>query len=141
MTPTTVFIDADGASEPYLLLLVLSPTNVVYAHQCGGYSCMQNSAEGFLVQIGDPGTREELYSWFQSEFDGSCMNSSVWDKSRIDALAEIVSRVSCWHTDSQGNDTRNFLVLDRGRMHQCVEAWIPVVSTYGQGIMVLKNSD
>jgi hypothetical protein len=39
------------------------------------------------------------------------------------------------------DDKREFLQLDVARMHECVEAWIPVVTPYGRGILTLKNSD
>jgi len=138
---TKVPIDADGSACPYLLFLVFAPTDVFYSHQCGGLACIQNEAEGFLVQVGDDKLREELYSWFQSEFRGSCMNSTVWTPSRIDTLGGIVSRIPCFHTDNEGTDHRSFLSLDRGRIQDCVEAWIPAISPYGGGVLILNNSD
>jgi hypothetical protein len=134
-------IDADGTACDYLLFLAFAPTGVFYSHQCGGFSCTQNEAEGFIVQVGDDQIREELYSWFQSEFRGSCMNASVWTSGRIEALGGIVSRIACWHTDSDGSDHRAFLSLDPSRISVCIEAWIPATSPYGSGIIILNNSD
>ena len=134
-------IDADCTACDYLLFLAFAPTGVFYSHQCGGFSCTQNEAEGFIVQVGDDQIREELYSWFQSEFRGSCMNASVWTSERIEALGGIVSRIACWHTDSDGSDHRAFLSLDTSRISACIEAWIPATSPYGSGIIILNNSD
>jgi len=102
---------------------------------------MQNEAEGFIVQVGDDQIRDELYSWFQTEFRGACMNGAAWTPERIEALRGIVSRIACFHTDSDGSDHRAFLNLDTSRISSCVEAWIPATSPYGSGIILLNNSD
>ncbi|RYD37716.1 MAG: hypothetical protein EOP86_02800 [Verrucomicrobiaceae bacterium] len=139
--PITVAIDADGNCDDYLILIVTAETGVTYVHQCGGFACLQNSAEGFLVQVGTSDDRERLYDWFQSEFEGSCMNSSVWTPDRTAMLESLISHIACGHVNSDGVDFRHMLQLDRERMQECVEAWIPVLSPYGPGLVVLNNSD
>jgi hypothetical protein len=134
-------IDADGTACDYLLFLAFAPTGVFYSHQCGGFSCTQNEAQGFIVQVGDNQIREELYSWFQTEFRGSCMSASAWTTERIETLSSIVSRIACWRTDSDGSDHRAFLSLDISRISTGIEAWIPATSPYGSGVIILNNSD
>jgi hypothetical protein len=137
----TVPLDADGTSHDYLLMIVAAATGVTYTHQCGGFACLQNSMEGYLVQAGTPEDERRIYDWFQREFEGACMNASAWNPENIRILEGLISQVACWHTNITGHDSRHFLQLDQARMHECVEAWIPVHSPYGPGILVLNNSD
>jgi hypothetical protein len=39
------------------------------------------------------------------------------------------------------DDERAFLDLDRSRLEELTEAWIPVRSAYGPGVLVFANSD
>ncbi len=142
MTRAHVMIDADGTVADYLLLIVAAPTGVHYQHQCGGYACLQLSQEGFLVQVGAKDSAERLFQWFWKHFKGNCMNATAWKEEHlVEELGTLVSTLPCYHTNEAGEDTRHFLQLDRGRMDECVEAWIPVHSPYGPGILVLDNSD
>ena len=37
--------------------------------------------------------------------------------------------------------SKNYLALDTSRIQECIEAWIPAISPYGPGIIILDNSD
>lgn len=139
--PIYIPINADGMLGDYLLLIVLAPTHIYYTHQCGGYSCDQKRAEGFLVPVGVANDLERLNHWFELTFGGFCMDASVWDAKKTESLARIIAKIQCWHSDEEGNDQVHYLKLDRSRMSECIEAWIPVLSPYGAGILVLANSD
>ena len=141
MIAARVMIDAAGLSPEYLLIIVAAPTGVTYQHQCGGYACDQRAQEGFLVQVGEVNSAGIIYDWFWKHFQGTCMNATVWSDVLIDELAQIIAGIPCWHTDANGKDDQGFLKLDRERMEECVEAWIPVLSPYGLAILVLNNSD
>jgi hypothetical protein len=139
--PAKVMIDADGSSADYLFIIVAAPTGVIYQHQCGGTACDQRSQEGFLVQVGEKESPDVIYDWFWERFHGTGANPTAWADVLVDELERLVAGVSCWHTDAQDRDSREFLKLDRMRMDECVEAWIPVLSPYGPAILVLNNSD
>ena len=60
----------------------------------------------------------------------------------MDELAKLVRANSCWLTTPDGHDDeRRFVQLDRDRIDECVEAWIPVKTVYGPGNLALRNSD
>jgi hypothetical protein len=136
-----VMIDADGLSPEYLLIIVAAPTGVVYEHQCDGTTCDQRSQEGFLVQVGEEGSPGVIYDWFWKHFRGTGMTAAGWSDLLVDELELVIAGIPCWHIDSHGRDERGFLKLDRARIDECVEAWIPVLSPYGPAILVLNNSD
>jgi len=141
MAIARVSIDSDGE---YLLIIVVAPTGVIYSQQCGGYGCDQRSLEGFVVQVGDEKSPGIIYDWFWKHFEGTCMNAAQWNDDNIAELEKLIAGVSCWYLDPDGRSVLGdleYLKLDRERMDECVEAWIPVLSPYGPAILVLHNSD
>ena len=144
-----VFLDPDGSQGVGLLLIVLAQTGVEYAHQCGGFACETRSAEGFMIPLG-PSTPigsgapdSKLSAFFEASFQGWPPPSSEgWTEDRLHRLAELIGEVVCWRTTrSIKDDRRERLRLDTSRLHDCTEAWIPVVSPFGPGILVFDNSD
>jgi Family of unknown function (DUF6210) len=137
-----VFLNPDGAEDFGLQVIVEHPTGVVYAHQCAGYLTELMAVEGFLIPIGGPDAARRIYGWFWQAFEGTGYAPDGWTKERIDQLASLVAEIPCWLTHADGKrDERRFLELDRGRIGECVEAWIPVATPYGPGILVVENSD
>jgi len=142
---TRVFLDPAGSLGlgMGLLVLVEAPTGVIYVQQCAGGLTEERSMEGFLIPVGDQADAKRLYDWFWSTFRGACYftsRGSPWTSIATAELAALVAEIPCWWTGSDP-DRREFLRLDEGRMHECVEAWIPVLTPYGRGVVVLANSD
>jgi hypothetical protein len=140
-----VFLNPDGTEALGLMVIVEAPTGVTYAHQCAGLACDVRSVEGFLIPVGGPDASREIHDWFWRVFRGACYNpKDDWSVARIAELRDLVARVPCWRTvpdsDAEG-DQRLSLMLDESRIGECVEAWIPVITPYGSGILVLENSD
>ena len=125
----------------YLFIIVAASTGVVYEHQCAGYANLQRTQEGFLVQVGGIGSADLVSDWFWKRFEGTCMNEGAWSDLLIGELEEIVSGIPCCYRTASGREEQEFLRLDRDRIAECVEAWIPVLSPYGPAILVLNNSD
>jgi hypothetical protein len=140
-----VFIASEGAAELGLLLIVSSPTDVIYHVQCDGVACDQRSIEGFLVPLGQRESSERMWNeLFCDEHLGN-RGPIPWQTPSLvgylDRLEQIVGAVVCWKREADDTDQRLLLRLDRTRLEQCVEAWIPVISPYGPAILTFENSD
>ena len=140
-----VELDPDGTQGIGLLVIVKAATGVTYRQQCAGLATESRTVEGFLIPVGGPKAAKKLFDWFQSTFHGGCYSSSSrgspWTPETSATLAELVAEIPCWRTDGDGRETRHFLQLDTERMDECVEAWIPVITPYGPGVLTLDNSD
>jgi hypothetical protein len=138
-----VFIDPDGALHCKfgLIVLVQCPTGVRYSTQCNGINTEERSAEGFLVPVGGNTDAQPIIEWFTQQFPGvETWSADDWTDARITSLAELVRQIPIW-SHQQDNDVRSFLEFDRRRVNECVEAWIPVVTPFGDGYLLTANSD
>jgi hypothetical protein len=138
-----IFLNPDGSFSLGLLLVVGAPTGVVYATQCAGHLNEERSMEGFLVPVGGEREAKQLFDWFWANFRGHCYPSGVrLSAEQVSELRQMVGEIPCWLTskDDEGTE-RGFLELDLSRIDECVEAWIPVLSPLGAGVLTLNNSD
>ena len=140
-----VFLDPDGTRPIGLAVIVEAPTGVTYEQQCGGYATELRTAEGFLIPVGGLTESRKIYDWFWATFKGYCFTSgdeSPWTPERIAQLQALVARIPCWYSTARdGERELHYLQLDLERMEECIEAWIPVRTPYGQGFLTLENSD
>ncbi|MEY4180616.1 MAG: hypothetical protein RLY70_4190 [Planctomycetota bacterium] len=137
-----VFLNPDGTQETGLVVIVEHGTGVRYAQQCGGIATEIRAIEGFLVPVGGPSAAKKVYQWFWKRFAGHCSTGEVeWREELIAELATLIATIPCWLTRSNGKDERHKLELNVARIDECVEAWIPVLTPYGPGILTLDNSD
>jgi len=139
-----VVLDPDGTSKPGLIVIVEARTGVTYEQQCGGYATEQRTTEGFLIPVGSPADARKIYDWFWATFKGCCYTSpgrSLWAPDTIAQLERLIGEIPCWHSTRGGADQRHYLKLNAESMDECVEAWIPVLTPYGSGILTLNNSD
>ena len=138
-----VFLNPGGGPQFGLIVIVEASTGVTYAHQCGGHANDHRVREGFLVPVGGVDAARPIYDWFRRNFRGNCYPPVEWTGQRLDELAALIGSVPCWSTPAGPavEDRLTFLSLDTDRLDECVEAWIPVTTPYGKGILVLENSD
>lgn len=137
-----VFLNPDGTQETGLLVIVEHATGVKYAQQCGGLAAEIKTLEGYLVPVGGSAAAKKIYQWFWKRFAGTCSTGKVeWKDDWIAELGELISAIPCWLTRANGEDERFELELDVNRIEECLEAWIPVRTPYGPGILTLDNSD
>ncbi len=68
------------------------------------------------------------------------MPGSQWTPEALDELSGLVERIAFWRT-SRMDDQPHYLQLDRTRLDELTEAWIPVRTIYGPGVLVFANSD
>jgi hypothetical protein len=137
-----VFLNPDGSQDPGLVVIVQHPTGVMYSHQCGGHATLMRQLEGFLLPLGEAVHAQALFDWYWQEFQGHAYPPLIdWTEHRTQALGSLVGTIPCWLTLESGDDRREFLQLDETRMEECLEGWIPVLTPYGKGILVVKTSD
>ncbi len=139
---TYVFVDPDGTEEIGLSLVIEALTGVEYGNQCGGSATEENAVEGYLIPLGMRDMEQRLYDFFWDEFGGHCHKPrNEWTERRILKLEELIRQIPDWICSKKNKDERASLELDRTRIADCIEAWIPVRSKRGKGILMLKNSD
>ena len=145
-----VFLDPDGSVALGLLVIVHAKTGVIYASQCAGIATDVREAEGFLVPVAvsDPATTERrnidhaLLTFFADKFRGSPPPySGEWTPHLLAELDALVACIVFWKTRRASTGERGHLALDRSRLADLTEAWIPVITPYGPGTLVTANSD
>jgi hypothetical protein len=141
-------------SPGFIGLILAAPTGVLYRQQCGGFWCNMMSLEGYMVPIGRSEATEtrsrpddqftidsyDLRSFFHTE-DGGCPWGFVaqMPPEQIDRLEAQVSllRYRFYGTDWEESEIR----FDRSKIDEAQEAWIPVTTPDGSGVLVWNNCD
>jgi hypothetical protein len=142
---TVVDLDPDGTWPPWAAVVVLLPTGVAYAHQCGGVACEERLAEGYLVPVAGPlldadaGHLDPLALTAPFHPAGACAGGI--DPGGVARLTALVAAVAYWSRDAGGAASRAGLVLDQGRQAELAEGWAPVRTPGGPGILLWTNCD
>ena len=148
-----IFVDPDGRNGVGLVVIVIASTGVIYAHQCGGLRVLERMAEGFAVPLGDSKAAQPFIEFFRDEFHGNPPDldygsdasfGNRWSSDALNALSTIVETVAFWETHSSASekeDHQAFLQLDLTRLSELTEAWVPVLTAYGPGVLIFDNSD
>jgi len=163
-----VFLDPDGTFNSWLAVVVRGQTGVIYATQCAGVATEQRLVEGYLVPLGgwkydvDNG-RIELAPLTQVfHQDDACMWSwqgSALPVERLAMLTRLIEEIPFWRCRLNGlpaeagssavpgppavagSDSKHALHLDLARSDEIAEAWIPVETPHGPGVLLYKNCD
>ena len=145
-------VDPDGTLlENWLAVVIRHSTGVVYRHQCAGVACEHRLTEGYLVMLErtafdvdePPIKTDELIQVFH---DGDvCMwpwTGRAVPEERISWLEKLVRRIPYWAYEA-GNPlgVRSALELDLERREDIAEAWIPVLTPDGTGVLIYENCD
>ena len=132
-----------GDHFPTQMLLVSAPTGIEYQQQCNGVACEQRTLEGFLAPLttlleGQAG----LVGWAARHLDNRRTSEPISDIA-IDELDDLLGRIRSFSEitadDLLGRE--QMLSVDRDRLDDLVEAWVPVNSALGPAILVWENSD
>jgi Family of unknown function (DUF6210) len=129
---------ADGTG--WLYVVVRANTGVVYRQRYGGTACRQGEAEGFLVPVLGPGSYVQLRELFEGHFGGAGTRNHRWRDKEKDSLRELVQGIDYWVGDAL-NATPHPLRLDERHLSDADEAWVPVLTPDGPGVLVWSNSD
>jgi len=134
----TVVIDPAGTHPEWLYVVVRRKTGVSYEQQYGGTACLQGEVEGFLVPVYSETALVELRSFFEGTLEGIGMGPRNADEPPefIELIARAVESIEYWPADEGASQP---LVLDRSQ--RCDEAWIPVLTPDGPGVLIWCNSD
>jgi hypothetical protein len=138
-------LDGDQPDD-WLLLIVKAATGVTYQHQYGGYLCHQARIEGFLVPVCQPQVLGRLRQVFSDRLGGYAMSGTKdWTEHKIENLiSEIEKIVGATGYPAASEEPPAELppvALDRGRLEELDEAWIPVRTPDGAGYLAWTNSD
>nr|WP_232337404.1 DUF6210 family protein [Deinococcus arboris] len=138
-----IFLDPDGAEGSGAAVVVQAPTGVTYASQVGGHANEARSVEGFAVPVFTPQHVQALVRMFgryhgNPPYPGTPFNG--WTEKDLNDLSDIVAQIPLWRT-TRASDERAFLAFDRTRLDELTEAWMPVLTAYGPGILIHENCD
>ena len=139
-----IFLDPDGTQGIGLLVAIVAQTGLTYAHQCGGITNDVREVEGFIVPLGASDLANILHRFFRRRFRGNPPQSGgQWADNDLRDLSDIVSQIAFWDTGQSNKDDfqKTHLTLDKSRLDELTEAWVPVVTVYGPGILMFDNSD
>lgn len=146
-----VFLDADGILEPWLVVVIQHRTAVVYGTQCAGVRTEVRFIEGYLVPLGgskygaederiDPVALTEVFH--EGDACRWSWEGNALPEERMRRLRSVVEQIPYWRcTLIPEQDTKHHLRLDPNRTAQITEAWIPVETPDGPGVLLYKNCD
>ncbi|HEX5541004.1 MAG TPA: DUF6210 family protein [Micromonospora sp.] len=135
-----VFLDPDGMAGGWLYVIVEAQTGVFYQQQYGGTACRQGQVEGFLVPIAGADALDVLRQLFEKDFRGAGTRNYPWPDEERDKLRQIIEGIYYWACDGHSEEP-NALRLDESRIREADEAWVPVITPDGPGVLVWFNSD
>jgi hypothetical protein len=133
-----------------VVVVIASPTGVVYQHQCAGIACEARQVEGYLVPLGGLKFDADAGSINAAEFTRlfhageSCAYGSgaALPPDRLSGLRSLVASVTFWDIAEDGEvKARTHLELDEARLSELAEAWVPVITPAGSGILMWNNCD
>jgi hypothetical protein len=139
-TARVIFIHPDGTLPDWMFVIVESDTGIWYEQQYGGTACRQRRQQGFLVPVYSREARVALDALFVRELRGAGLwgGSRQPDEEILRKAADAVALINYWADDESGPVA---LILDADRAAHVDEAWIPVVTPHGLGVLVWHNSD
>jgi hypothetical protein len=140
--PRYVFLDPDGMEgrTGWLYVVVRSRTGVFYQQQYGGTACRQGQVEGFLVPVSGPDALDRLRDLFEGHFRRAGTRNHRWRVEEVENLRKAVAGIRYWASDGE-TEAPHPLQLDEQQLSEADEAWIPVLTPDGSGILVWFNSD
>jgi len=138
-TPKNVLLDPDGSSPDALFIIVEHPTGIVYKLQYGGTATLIGGLEGFLVPVHHEESHRTLREIFERDLRGAGTTGwPDWPPPLLDLLRRAVGQIRYWPSD---DGAPGYISLDEGRLAEIDEAWIPVLTADGPGLLIWKNSD
>ncbi len=128
---------ADGAG--WLYVVVRAKTGICYRQRYGGTACRQGEVEGFLVPVLGPASYVQLRELFEGHFGGAGTSHRRWRDKEMESLRDLVQGISYWAGDAL-SATPHPLRLDSQHLSEADEAWVPVLTPDGPGVLVWSNS-
>lgn len=143
-----VFLDPDGTQHDWICVVVRAGTGVVYQQQYGGTATHLSGVEGYLVPLTgwDPVTDRDGLRELRDIFEGRLRGFGLAGPPGPELLDRLRSAVGVVHYWSSGWTSdwcpdRIPLQIDEDRLDELDEAWIPVRTPDGPGVLLWDNSD
>ncbi|MFI1379614.1 DUF6210 family protein [Embleya sp. NPDC020886] len=135
----------DRLDYDWLFVVLEAPSGMVYEIQTCGTSCVQSRVEGHLIPIEAPDAYAALIDLFVREFSGSGgPRMWAWTPAHLDSLRAAISTIR-FPADYDSAPVMGYpgtpIHVDESRLSEATEAWIPVTTELGTGILVWSNSD
>jgi hypothetical protein len=143
------FLDPAETWGSWLMVVVRFPTGVIYGTQCAGVATEQRYVEGYLVPLGGlqcvPENGSILSAPLRAVFHRG--KSCMWGWAGLElptdrraTLDTLIEAIPYWqHTSDE--DIQSRLCVDQERASQIAEAWIPVQTPDGPGVLLFNNCD
>jgi hypothetical protein len=113
-----VFLDPDGTQgRDWLYVIVRASTGICYEQQYGGTATRSGHVEGYLVPVRSEPALAELRTFFERHLRGAGAEGRSWAEDDVRRVRGAVAKVVFW------------------------EAWVPVLTADGPGVLVWQNSD
>ena len=87
-----------------------------------------------------PDELDALRELFEKHFRGAGTWNYAWSDDERDTLRGIVGTIRFWASDGTTEEP-HALRLDERRVRETDEAWVPVITPDGPGVLVWFNSD
>jgi hypothetical protein len=126
-------------APPWITVIVEASTGIKYENQTGGFQCLPRRVEGYYMPV----YVEEGLSALRHAFEVSLGGSGTYRGLPTDVLAEIrvaVSQLVMMSSIRPGHPEMR-MELDESRIDEIDEAWVPVATPDGPGILTWENSD
>ncbi len=140
-----VFIDPTGmlGEIGYSFVVVEAPTGIVYEQQYGGTACRQGEREGYLVPVAGGEAVRRLRHLFEVSMKGTGAQYEQLPDDVLEQVRSAVREVVFWKSTETGwgQEEGFFLEMDESRADEVDEAWVPVVTPDGPGVLTWPNSD
>jgi hypothetical protein len=138
-----VDVHPEGISDGtgWLYVVVRAPTSVIYQQQYGGTACRHGRVEGFLVPVFGPKGLGLLRELFEGHFRGAGTWNYRWETAEVESLRTAVGGIGYWASSESGTADPCPLQLDEQHLPEADEAWVPVSTPDGPGVLLWPNSD
>lgn len=145
-----VYLDPDGTLPDWVVIIVRHETGVVYGIQCAGVATEQRFIEGYLVPAG--GSKYDIDEGtigvgpFVEVFheSGACQWSWTGQSlppERQAFLGKLVESIPFWGCALDRDDHKHRIQIDKARIDEVAEGWIPIQTPDGPGVLLFKNCD
>lgn len=125
-----------------MAVLVPTPTGVGYRHQYGGTACPHGGVGGYYVPVHDRAALAELRSLFEETLGGAGASRRLpATADLLGRLRDAVGRVRMAPSGGLFSSPALPLALDDSRLSGANEAWLPVTTLDGPGVLIWPNSD
>lgn len=144
MKRVTILLDPDGTRSFGTVLLVEAQTGATYEHEAAGHWCEHRRVEGICIPLGPDQLAARLVEFFRTEFRGwppVAGGSASWSDAQWAACAERVREITVWDETPPSEGQWTPLELDAERQSEATEAWLPVRTPFGDGVLAFVNSD